>query len=472
MSVPKTGTKRIGRAKERGGGRARGTLYLLLFAAVLLGLLSFQPDGRSPWRFSFLPWGELLSNGLVALVLLALLWLYLRHRRPELAEQKRSIAFLGGLILAIMVLDKAANLFSPYLVPVALGTGLAVIFLGEEVGLLLSLALALLVSLGRGFYPMEGLVALAGGLTMLLGVREIRRRGDLALAGVGVGLMNMLTLLAASPSGFASLPWNALIWAGVGGPISYLLLLGGIPLSEYLTGKTSPLGLMELLSPSHPLMERLQREAPGTYHHSSNVAKLGANAARAIGADPLLTEVGGYYHDIGKLENPGYFAENQEGGENPHDELSPSMSKLILTAHVRKGLELGRRYGLREDVLRFIPEHHGTSVIRYFYVKALQEHKDEEISIDDYRYDARLPQTKESAIIMLADSVEAAARVAESERLEEVIEEQIRAKLDDHQLDESPLTIADLHRIKKAFYETLRAMHHGRPEGYPRPSET
>jgi putative nucleotidyltransferase with HDIG domain len=307
---------------------------------------------------------------------------------------------------------------------------------------------------------------------MLLGTREIRRRSDLAMAGIGVGLINMLTLLAASASSsFASLEWNAISWAGANGPISYLLLLGGIPASEYLTGKTSPLGLMELLSPSHPLMEQLQREAPGTYHHSSNVAQLGANAARAIGADPLLAEVGGYYHDIGKLEKPDYFTENQEGGKNPHDELSPSMSRLILAAHVRKGVELGRRHGLREDVLRFIPEHHGTSVIRYFYVKALQEQKGE-ISMDDYRYEAEQPQTKESAIIMLADSVEAAARVAESERLEEVIEEQIRAKLDDGQLDESPLTIADLHKVKKAFYETLRAMHHGRPEDYPRPSET
>ncbi|MFQ6033446.1 MAG: HDIG domain-containing metalloprotein [Candidatus Bipolaricaulia bacterium] len=470
--MPKTKASRTGRAKERGGRGAHRALYLLLFAALLLGLLSFQPDRGSPWRYSFLDWGELLSNGLVALVLFTLLWFYLRHRQPELARQGRPIAFLGGLILTVLVLDKAANLFSPYLAPVALGVGLAVIFLGEEAGLLLSVALALLVSLGRGFYPMEGLVGLAGGLAMLLGVREIRRRGDLALAGIGVALINMLTLLAASASGFASLPWNAIIWTGVNGPISYLLLLGGIPVSEYLTHKTSPLGLMELLSPSHPLMERLQREAPGTYHHASNVAQLGANAARAIGADPLLAEVGGYYHDIGKLENPSYFAENQEGGENPHDELSPSMSRLILTAHVRKGIELGQRYGLREDVLRFIPEHHGTSVIRYFYVKALQEHKDEEISIDDYRYDAQLPRTKETAIIMLADSVEAAARVAESERLEEVIEEQIRAKLDDGQLDESPLTIADLHKVKKAFYETLRAMHHGRPEDYPRSSET
>lgn len=467
------GAKKAERPGKR--GKARHALYLVLFAGLLVGLLSFQPDRGSAWLYSFLSWGELLSNGLIALVLLALLLLYLQHRQPALLGERRSLAFLGGLLLVIMMLDKVANLFSPYLTPVAFVIGLAVIFIGTEVGLLLAVALAFLIGLGRGFYPVESLVALGGGLAMLLGTREIRRGGDLALAmaGIGVALINMLILLATSISiSFASPKWNAVGWAGANGLISYLLILGGIPLSEYLTDKTSPLGLMELLSPSHPLMERLQGEAPGTYHHSRAIAQLGANAARAIGADPLLTEVGGYYHDIGKLDNPGYFAENQEGGENPHDELSPPMSKLILASHVRKGVELGRRYGLRKDVHRFIPEHHGTSVIRYFYVKALQEHRYEQILIDDYRYEAERPRTKETAIIMLADSVEAAVRAAESERLEEIIDEQFRAKLDDGQLDESPLSIADLHKIKQAFYETLRAMRHGRPEDYPRPSET
>lgn len=471
MSAPRIGRAR--RAREKGSqGRVkpRAVLYLSLFSGLVLGLLSFHFDRQSPWFYSFLSWGELLATGLIAAVLLSMLVLYLRYRRPELWQEERALAFLGGLVIAILVLDKAASFLSPYLVPVALGVGLGVIFFGTEVGLVLTAAIALSVGLGRELAPTESLVACGGGLAMLFGVRRIRRGSDLALAGIGVSLVNMLLLLAATiPSGTA--PWNAVVWAGLNGPVSYLLLLGGIPLSEYLTGKTSPLGLTELLSPAHPLMERLQREAPGTYHHARNVAHLGANAARTIGADPLLTEVGGYYHDIGKLGNAGYFAENQEAGENPHDELSPSMSKLVLTAHVRHGLELGRRFGLRRDVLRFIPEHHGTSVIRYFYLKALQERKGK-ISVEDYRYEAARPRTRETAIIMLADSVEAATRAAGNENLAEVIHEQVRAKLEDGQLDESPLTIADLHKIERAFYETLRAMRHGRPESYPRPSET
>lgn len=466
----KDGPRGAGRAARYPHPRAEEILYPGLFILLVIGLLSFQFDPRSPWFYSFLSWDRLLANGLIAAVLLTLLILYLRYRQPELSRDGRSLAFLGGLVLVTLILDKLADFLSPYLAPVALAVGLGVIFLGTEVGFLLTVALASLLTLGEELAPVTGLVAFGGGLTMLFGARKVRRGGDLALAGIGVALANMLLLLAASVA-FVTPSWNSIEWAGLNGLISYLLLLGGIPLSEYLTGKTSPLGLMELLSPSHPLMERLQREAPGTYHHSSNVAHLGANAARAIGADPLLTEVGGYYHDIGKLENPGYFAENQEHGVNPHDELSPSMSRLILAAHVRQGVELGREYGLRRDVLRFIPEHHGTSVIRYFYVKALQERKGA-ISVDDYRYEAERPRTKETAIIMLADSVEAAARVAEEADLEGVIAEQIRGKLEDGQLDEAPLTIAELHRIERAFYETLRAMRHGRPESYPRPSET
>ncbi len=450
-------------------------LQFALFLLVLIGLVSFQPDRGSPWLYSFLGWDDLLSCALILLIVYFLLGLYLRLRQPELLARERTRLYLGGLILAVAALDKVASLFSPYLAPVAFGVGLATIFLGLEAAVVTDLALALLVGLGRGIYPAESLVAFAGGLAMLFGVREVRGRTDLAVAGLGASLASMLMLLATSASfSFATLKWNALGWTGASGLISYLLLLGGIPISEYLTGKTSPLGLMELLSPSHPLMERLGREAPGTYHHSANVAKLGANAARAIGADPLLTEVGGYYHDIGKLDNPRYFAENQEPGENPHDELAPNISKLVLISHIKRGLEIGRQYGLREDVLRFIPEHHGTSVIRYFYVKALQE-GDEEISMDDYRYEGERPKSRETAIIMLADAVEAAARaLGDDARLEEVIEEQIRAKLDDGQLDESPLTVADLGKIKQAFLETLRAMRHGRPEDYPRPrpSET
>lgn len=450
--------------------RLKELVHFSLFTLLVIGLISFQIDLSQPFFIELLSWGYILADGLVVAILFTFLALYLRLRKPELVKEGRLKAFIAGLIILMILVEKAASLFSPYLVPVAFGTALVAIFFGPEIGLIMNLILAILVGLGKGIVPEGGLVAFAGGMTALFGVQDLRRRGDLALAGVGIGIANMLMLFGvSSASGFESLKWNALVWAGVNGLISYLLIMGGIPICEYLTEKTSPVGLMELLNPTHPLLERLQKDAPGTYHHSSNVAKLGANAARAIGADPLLTEVGGYYHDIGKLDNPEYFAENQESGENPHDEISPSMSKIVITTHVKKGERLGREYGLRKDVLRFIPEHHGTSVIRYFYFKALQERREAEVNRDDFRYEAALPRTKETAIIMLADAVEAASRVLENgARIEEMVEETIRDKLEDGQLNRSPLTIADLNKIKQAFCETLRAMRHWRPEDFPK----
>jgi len=247
------------------------------------------------------------------------------------------------------------------------------------------------------------------------------------------------------------------------------LILGGIPISEYITQKTSALGLLELLNPSQPLLRMLRERAPGTYHHSECVANLAESAAQAIGADPLLAKVGGYYHDIGKMKRPEFFVENQDPElENPHEKLSPSMSKVIITSHIKEGIELAKEYGLKEDMLQFIPQHHGRSVIRYFYLKALRESgKENTINMNDYRYEAELPKTKEAAILMLADSVEAASRTLEdSSHLEDFVEEMIREKLFDGQLNESPLTMADLAKIKGAFCETLRAMRHARPELY------
>ena len=244
--------------------------------------------------------------------------------------------------------------------------------------------------------------------------------------------------------------------------------MGLLPLAEQITQKTSPLGLMELLNPSHPLLDMLRERAPGTYHHSFNVADLSEAAAKAIGADPLLAKVGGYYHDIGKVQRPEFFVENQQGGVNPHDQLAPSLSKTILTAHIRDGVELGRRYGLKGDILQFIPQHHGTSVIRYFYVKALREGQ-AKCSVSDFRYDAELPCTRETAIVMLADGVEAASRSLENgARLEALIEEAMRDKIEDGQLSQAPLTLAELEQIKKAFVATLHAMKHGRPISFPK----
>lgn len=443
---------------------------LATFALFLIVLFSFKVNSFEPPFITILDWEYIMAKGLIIGVTFLLLVFYLNIRKPDILRDDRLKWFLGGLVIIIVLFGKVTILLSPFLVPVALAVGLATIFLGKEVGFILNIFLCLLVAMQEGVAPYDAVVAFGGGMTALFGMLNLRKGSDIAITGMGIALVNMtltfgVLLFLGGPS---AIRWTPLSWAGTNGLGSALLIMAGIPIAEYVTEKTSPIGLMELLNPSHPLLTRLEEEVPGTYEHSVAVAKLAARAARAIGANPLLTEVGGYYHDIGKLENPQYFIENQGSKENPHNEVSPNMSKMIIASHIKEGLKLGQQYGLKKDVLRFIPEHHGKSIMRYFYLKALRkEHKEPEISPQQFRYEAVPPRSKETSILMLADSVEATARAEEDSRVEEIIDEVFQDKIEDGQLDDSPLTLADLHRIREAFTEALRAKSHPRVEDYP-----
>jgi len=449
---------------------------------VLAGLTAFRLDLSGPSWIFWLPPERLLGNALLVALLVGL-WLgYLRLRQPHVLAARRLRVFLLGLIVAVAGLGRATDLLAPYLVPapmgaylipVAMGAGLATIFINAEVGFALTVLLALWAGLGAELHPIAMLTAFGSGTAAVFRCARLRRLSDLPLTGLEIGLISVLFHGGALFLTQGSLNTGAigLVWSALNGLVSALLIFGGLPLAEYITQKTSPLGLVELLNPSHPLLVLLREKAPGTYHHSYRVADLAESAAQAIGADPLLAKVGGYYHDIGKIQRPEYFVENQDG-KNPHDEISPSMSKMIITSHIKDGIELAREYGLREDVIQFIRQHHGTSVIRYFYLKALREGKADERSIDDYRYDSELPTTKETAIVMLADGVEAATHnVEDPAQFEEAVSEVIRSPLEDGQLRESPLTLRDLEQIKHAFVRTLRAMRHVRASSYPKAEE-
>lgn len=437
-------------------------LIVALLWVGLVGLLSFRLTRQG--EIQFVSWPQIAAQVVLTAVLFAVLSLYAHRRLPDLWKRPRWMLFVVGLIFIIVLLSKLLDPWVPYLVPAPLTPALVMLFLGLEAGFIVNVTVALL--LGLTGPPVGSLIAFAGGLVAMLCVLRLGKLSDLAIGGLEIGLVNALVYSAGASIWQAVSP-QELLWAALSGPLSALLITGALPLAEQITQKTSPLGLMELLNPSHPLLELLRERAPGTYHHSFNVADLSESAAQAIGADPLLAKVGGYYHDIGKTQRPEFFLENQQNGVNPHDHLAPSLSKTILTAHIRDGLELGRRYGLKEDVLQFIPQHHGTSVIRYFYVKALREGQSP-CSMDDFRYDAELPQTKEAAIVMLADGIEAASRALEDgARLEALVEETVREKLEDGQLSQAPLTLSDLEKIKAAFVATLHAMKHGRPVGFP-----
>jgi len=226
---------------------------------------------------------------------------------------------------------------------------------------------------------------------------------------------------------------------------------------------------MELSNPNQPLLRRLLLEAPGTYHHSTIVSNLAEAAAQAIGANPLLARVGGYYHDIGKLKRPSYFTENQLGGVNAHDHTDPYVSAAIITSHTRDGVALAKAYRLPEAVQQIIAQHHGNTPVMFFYHKALQQANGNPVDINVFRYDGHPPTTKEAAIVMLCDTIEAAVRTMKNptpEGIEEFIVKLVRGKLEDGQLSDSPLTLRDIEKICAAASQVLVGVFHERIE-YP-----
>ncbi|MBI2123569.1 MAG: HDIG domain-containing protein, partial [Armatimonadetes bacterium] len=240
-----------------------------------------------------------------------------------------------------------------------------------------------------------------------------------------------------------------------------------LPYLEQLFGLVTPIKLLELSNPSQPLLRRLQIEAPGTYHHSIMVANLAEAGAEAIGADSLMVRVGAYYHDIGKIRRPVFFIENQIGVDNPHDKMSPSLSALTVQSHVRDGLEYAKEHGLPKTVASFIPQHHGTSLITYFYHQAKE--RGESADESTFRYEGPRPQTREAAIVMLADAAEGAVRSMgrpTPDRIEQVVRRIIRERLEDGQLDECDLTFRELDVIVSVFVRLLASMFHPRIE-YP-----
>jgi hypothetical protein len=253
--------------------------------------------------------------------------------------------------------------------------------------------------------------------------------------------------------------------------VTAVLMVGLLPFFEFVFGVTTDITLLELGNPSHPLLKRLMTEAPGTYSHSVMTANLAETAAEAIGANQLLARVGAYFHDVGKVIRPAFFVENQAGGENPHDSTSPSLSARIITAHVREGVELAEEHGLPPEVTDIVRQHHGTSVVGYFYDKASK--KGGPLLEADFRYDGRRPTSREAALVMMADMAEAGARSLQKptpEKIEAMIRKMVRVKMDDHQFDETDLSVADIESVIMVYTRMLASVYHPRIE-YPEPAE-
>ncbi|MGD9379412.1 MAG: HDIG domain-containing protein [candidate division WOR-3 bacterium] len=371
------------------------------------------------------------------------------------------VALLSAAFLIIGRITHAANVV--YLTPVAFFIFLFALYFNFYVGMLFTLVFASIFGIvlnSAGIFTflfVSGIVAAFSSQTIDSRLGFYRPLAYLSLANVGVILFIDLYLAEGGTNLFS-------LGAGIANSVlvtlSFVLFL---PLFEKLFDFTTDLTLLELGNLNLPLFKDMAIDAPGTYHHSIIVGNLAEAGARYIGADPVLARVGAYYHDIGKLKKPEYFIENQIGMRNPHDTLKPQMSTLIIISHVKDGIEMARRMKLPKKVIDVIEQHHGTSMIELFYRKALEISSD--TAQDSYRYPGPRPKTKETALVMLADSVEAAARGERNitvAKLQKIVKENIEKKFNDGQLDDCPITRHDLEQVKTAFMPILTGVFHPR----------
>jgi putative nucleotidyltransferase with HDIG domain len=376
---------------------------------------------------------------------------------------------------AICMVAKTIHLI--YLAPLLLTGMLLSVSIGVEAALIANLSLSVLLAFGLsiGGHSTTSDIAyvlcsslLAGSVSSVLLKGNIQRARILLIGAlgalisflviIGVGIMVSSSIAVVMPSALYSLG---------GSLLSVLLSLGLQPVLEWMFNLPTQSRLLDLCNPTQPLLHQLITEAPGTYHHSLIIANLAEACAERIGANPLLARAGGYYHDIGKLKRPLYFKENQIGIGNVHDESSPAMSAAIITAHIRDGLAMAKQHRLPPELQDIISQHHGNSLVQYFFVKAKES--GEEVNPEDYRYDGTPPVSKEAAIVMLCDTIEAAIRTLKSPTKDDIrnfVLKLIQGKIDDGQLENSSLSVRDLHLIADTCANVLYGVFHERIE-YP-----
>lgn len=416
--------------------------------------------------------GALLMSG----VLVGLTAAYLRLFQPGVTERTVRLVLLALIVVSTLVVARFTWLISGYAMPTAAGSMLLALLLNPQVAIFATILTAVTLGIVTGGQLVLALVVLVGGLVGIYSVTRVGQRSDLMRAGLYVGLVNGLMIIAwlllhGAGNLLEMTLWRDVLWGVASGVVSAVLTIGSLPFLETFSGILTPVRLLELANPDQPLLRRLLVEAPGTYHHSIMVANLTEAAVERVGGNSLLARVGAYYHDIGKLKRPYFFAENQFGGENPHDKINPNLSALIITAHVKDGVELALEHRLPAELIRFIQEHHGTMRVQYFYNKALEETGGEGLLEENFAYPGPVPQSRETAICMLADSAEAAVRSMTKPtpaRIESTVRKIIKDRLNDGQLDRCDLTLKDLNLIADTFTQILNGIFHARIE-YPEP---
>ena len=412
----------------------------------------------------------------VALYTLSGFYLFLRERRA-VDELLKLITLLGLFVLAASVATVVHwYAWGADIIPLLLFGMVIALAYHQEMALLLSACVTLVVVVSLGHSLAQAPVWFATVCGAVLVLRQVRTRSKLLIVGFTAAVVGFFTMLGVGalygqPLGtLAANGFLIALWSVIAGSLMTVML----PAVEKAFGVQTDLSLIELGDPAHPLLQELIRRAPGTYNHSITVASLAEAAAEAIGARGLLVRVGAYFHDIGKMLKPQYFIENQSRGDNRHDTLVPAMSTLVIIAHVKDGADLARQNGLPESIVDFIQQHHGTTLVEFFYRQANQKKAQEDpdggvLDETSFRYPGPKPQTREAGVLMLADAVESASRALKEptpSRIENLVEEISMKRLLDGQFDESGLTLEEVRKIGESLVKSLTAVYHGRVK-YP-----
>lgn len=439
--------------------------------------------------------GVLLLSVLLSLGILT----FIRQSEPGKFKYNNSQLLMLVLVYVITLipmhltafLQSDSQMYVGYLAPVAIGAILVTLLLETSLAYFSVIIFSIMASVilnvqGELFDFKFGLFAAVTSCVAIFSIHRASQRSTMLKGGIMASLFGALIvfimLLLNNDTWTTSETLYSIGFAIAGGLLTAILVIGLMPFFEVTFGILSALKLVELSNPNHPLLRKLLTETPGTYHHSVMVGNLSEAAAEAIGANGLLCRVGSYYHDIGKTKRPIYFIENQNNMENPHDSIEPKLSKSIIVAHARDGVEMLKEYKLPKPIRDIAEQHHGTTFLHYFYHKAVRQAEEQGIELDftedDFRYPGPKAQSKESAIVGIADSVEAAVRSLRKptvEQVESMIEKIIKGRLDDHQFNDCDLTMKELDIIAKTLKETVMGIFHSRieyPEDVKRPKPT
>lgn len=417
-------------------------------------------------------WYIYISLGVIIALILFIQSFYIYKYQNNIYNDWSKFLLVNIINCISLILARVLGMVSPFLIPFALAPILLTLLLNYKISLTVSVINAVFISGAMNFNSDVLIIAILNAVVGALIIQKLQQRNDILFSCLYIAVINVITTLSIgfllsnnikdnlTKSGFS------LIGSGLAG----ILTIGVLPVFESVFDIVTNIKLLELSNPNSPLLKKLLLEAPGTYHHSILVANLAEVAAEAIGGNPVLARVCSYYHDVGKIKRPYFFKENQIGNDNPHNKITPNLSALIIISHVKDGLELAKEYRLPKVIHNIIEQHHGTSLVKYFYITAKNKSENpEEILEADFRYQGQIPLSKEAGIIMLADSVEAAVRSINEPtqtKIEEMVNNIMKNRLNEGQLDDCDITLKDLNKIKEAFLKTLTGIYHQRIE-YP-----